>query len=376
MMDPRPSRPLRILHSEAAVTFGGQEHRIYKEMLAMRERGHYLEAVCQPGAMLVERLRQQGFRVHEVAMPGLGGFARGAVAVARILGEGRFDVLNTHSRIDTILASVAARVRRTPLIVRTRHLAKPPRSLLSYTVLPHRVVAVSEHVRQLMLDRGIGADKVATVMTAINIPEPVRDSTLRRELGLGSDAVVIVSVGHMRFEKGHPQLIAAALPLLRAKPNLHLVIAGRGDFLLNELRRQVADMGMTGQVHLLGMRQDVVNVLCGSDIFALATQIEALGTSFIEAAACGLPLVGTNVGGVPEIVKHEVNGLLVDLHRPDQLTQALRRLVDDPALRARMGRTAREQIMADRRFTVAHMAEAMEAAYHRWLPEQRGQPAA
>lgn len=64
-------RPLRIIHSEAAGTFGGQEHRVFKEMVGMRERGHFLEAICQPGSMLSERLRHEGFRVHLLEMDGI-----------------------------------------------------------------------------------------------------------------------------------------------------------------------------------------------------------------------------------------------------------------------------------------------------------------
>lgn len=94
-------QPLRILHSEAAVSFGGQEHRILKEMLAMRERGHHIELACRPEAQLVERMRALGFTVHTVPMGGLGNFVRGVLKFRKILKQGRFDVLNTHSRKDT-----------------------------------------------------------------------------------------------------------------------------------------------------------------------------------------------------------------------------------------------------------------------------------
>jgi len=365
------SIPLRILHTEAATTFGGQEHRVYKEMLAMRERGHYLEAVCQPGAFLGERLRAQGFRVHDVAMKGSRAFLAGTARVAGILARGGFDVLNTHSRKDTIMAAAAGRLARTPLIVRSRHLAKRPGSLLSYTGLPHRVVTVSEYVRRQLIERGVDAGKVATVMTAIEMPQPAGRSTLRDELGLPADAVIIGSVGHMRIPKGHAQMIAAAVPLIESRRDLHLVIAGRGEPLLTQLRERVASMGLSGRIHLLGHRHDVVNLLCGFDVFALATQIEALGTAYIEAAACGLPLVGSRVGGVPEIVHDGVNGLLVDPLNPAEITAALRRLVDDPELRARMGAAAQAGVRADPRWTVAHMAESMEAAYRRWLTERQ-----
>ena len=367
---PQPRRPLRILHSESASTFGGEEHRVYKEMLAMRARGHDLELVCQPGAFLIARLRSQGFRVHEVAMSRPGDFIAAALRIARLLGRGRFDVLNTHSRADTLRAAVAGRLTRVPLIVRTRHLAFPPHSLMSYTVLPHRVIAVSEYVRNLLIARGVAAHKVAAILTAINLPEPVERSTVRTELGLPPDSIIIGSVGHMRTQKGHAQLIAAATPLLRANDALHLVIAGRGEPLLSQLRSQVERDGLAQRIHLLGQRDDVVNLLCGFDVFALATQVEALGTSFIEAAACGLPLVGTRVGGVPEIIEDGVNGFLVDPHSPSALTHALARLIADAPLRRAMGQAAKAKVHGDDRFTVDTMARTTEEAYYRWLSER------
>ena len=145
---------LRILHTEAATSFGGQEFCIYKEMVAMRERGHHLEAVCQPQAELGGRLREAGFKVHNLLMDGPVNFLRGVSALRRVLRGGRFDVLNTHSRRDTVLASIGARLAGTPLIVRTRHLAKPIHSLYAYTWLAHRVIAVSRYVRGQLLEGG------------------------------------------------------------------------------------------------------------------------------------------------------------------------------------------------------------------------------
>ena len=97
-------QPLRILHSEAATAFGGQEHRIFKEMVAMRERGHHMEAVVQSRAQLVERLGDAGFTVHKVDMAGVRNYFKGIAAIKRILRAGHYDVLNTHSRRDTVIA--------------------------------------------------------------------------------------------------------------------------------------------------------------------------------------------------------------------------------------------------------------------------------
>lgn len=217
---------MRIVHSEAATSFGGQEGRIFKEMNAMRARGHHLEAICQPTALLAERLSDAGFTVHTLEMDGPVNYVKGVIAIRRILREGRFDVLNTHSRRDTVIAAAAGRLAGTPLIVRTRHLSNKVGSLWSYTRLPHRVTTVSDHVREHLIERGVPADHVATVYSPIVLPPPVEHSTLREELGLAADDVVVGCVAVMRATKGHKDLIDAIAPLMAARPKLHLVFVG------------------------------------------------------------------------------------------------------------------------------------------------------
>ncbi|KCV36367.1 glycosyltransferase 4-like domain protein [Bordetella bronchiseptica 00-P-2796] len=166
-------RPLRIVHSEAATSFGGQEGRIFKEMTAMRERGHHMEAICQPQAQLARRLAEAGFTVHTLEMDGPRNYLRGVLSLRRLLRQGRYDVLNTHSRRDTVIAAAAGRLAGTPLIVRTRHLSNKVGSLWSYTGLPHRVTTVSDHVRQHLIERGVPAGHIATVYSPIVLPPPI-----------------------------------------------------------------------------------------------------------------------------------------------------------------------------------------------------------
>src|SRR3546814_14810256 len=108
-------------------------------MRAMRAHGHHMEVLCQPHAPLGQRLAAEGFTVHTLPMRGPANYLKGVWRVRRILIDGRFDIVNTHSRRDTLLAGVAARLAGTRLIVRTRHLAIRPGSLQSYTVVPHAV---------------------------------------------------------------------------------------------------------------------------------------------------------------------------------------------------------------------------------------------
>jgi len=368
MADPRP---LRIIHSEAATSFGGQEHRVFKEMVAMRERGHYLEAICQPDAELTERLREAGFVVHTLFMDGVVNIVRGVFAIKKILQAGQFDVLNTHSRQDTLIAAPAGRLAKVPLVVRTRHLASPVGSLLTYTWLPHRVTTVSHHVRRQLLGRGVPPDHVKAIYTPVVLTPRLAHSTLRDELKLSADAILVGCVAVLRPNKGHLELINAMLPLLRTRPKLHLVVAGGGSPVFEQLQAHITHSGLGERVHLLGTRRDVPNVLAGLDIFCLATRQEAMGTAFLEAAASGLPVIGTDVGGVGEMMRPGVTGLLVPLDDAQALQNALIQLIDSPALRKKMGQAGYDRVHTEGIFTTETLAKRTEGIYGRWLKDLR-----
>jgi len=360
-------KPLRIVHSEAATSMGGQENRIFKEMMAMREQGHHLEAICQPDAQLTKRLRDAGFTVHAMPMDGFLNLVKVAWKVRRILKQSRIDVLNTHSRRDTLVAGLGARLAGTPLIVRTRHLSNRVGSLLSYTWIPHRVTTVSHFVRQHLIHRGVQAEHVKTIYSPIAVPERVDHSTLRQELGLSQSDVVVGCVAVMRATKGHRLLVDAMQILMADRPNLHLVLVGSGSPIFEQLQAHVKQIGLSHRIHLLGTRKDVPNLLSGCDLFALPTQQEASGTVFVEAAACGLPVVATDVGGVSEMMRAGQTGLLVSAQDADALRQALARLIDDPDLRVKMGRAGYDMVWKEGVFTTRTLARETESAYREWL---------
>jgi len=365
-------RPLRVIHSEAATDFAGQERYIYRQMIAMRALGHHMEAICQSGAQLVPKLRDAGFTVHTVPMDGALDYVKGIAAVCRILGSGSYDVLNTHSRTDTLIAAAAGRLMRTPLVVRTRHLARRPNSLVSYTWLPHRVIVPSNYVRRLLMQCGVPESRIAIVYPSIGEPTLLErsSSTLRTELGLDEDAIVIGCVAMLRPTKGHKALVEATARLMTDRPKLHLVLVGNGSPVFEQLQDQIQSLGVQGRVHLMGARVDVPNLMAGFDLFAQATEIEASGTVYAEAQASGLAVVGTDAGGVSEMFVADKTGLLVPLHDGAALTEALRRLVDDPELRRTMGAAGHRRIWEEGHFSNAQLGEQSQACYRRWLAER------
>lgn len=364
-------KPLRIVFSEAATSYGGQEQYIHKLMKGLRDQGHHLEAICQPHAILAQKLAEDGFTVHTLLTDGPKNFVQGVWRLRKVLRQGRFDVVNTNSRRDTLLAGTAARLAGVPLIVRSRHLAKKVGSLLSYTIVPHAVIACSEYVRSHLLDRGVKPSQVRVVYPSVPTDEWPQGSTLRDELKLAANDVVITCVAVMRAQKGHKTLLQAVEPLIKAQPNIHLVLAGSGA-MLDELQQFVAMQGLEKRVHFLGMRSDIPNVLNGSDIFALATEIEATGTVYVEAEAAGLPVVGTRVGGVPEMMVEFETGLLVPPNDPVAMREALSRLIDNEVLRKTMGSAGRRFVMQGDKFSLDAMVSTTEQAYRYWLDQRTG----
>ncbi len=360
-------KPLRIIHSEAATNFGGQEYRIFKEMVAMREQGHHMEAVCQPDALLTQRLREAGFVVHTMYMDGLFNVVTGIFKIRRILRQGKFDVLNTHSRQDTIIAAPAARLARTPLIVRTRHLSSKVNSLLSYTWLPHCVTTVSDYVRKHLIEKGVAPERVETIYSPLVLADRVEHSSLRTELGLSEQDIVVGCVAVMRPNKGHRDLIDAMRPLIQSRDDLHLVIVGGGAPVFEQIQAYIEQLGMQDRIHMLGIRRDIANLMSGFDIFALATKEEASGTVFLEAAACAVPIVSNDVGGVPEVVVRDQNALLVTRGDIAGFRQALARLIEDPALRLKLGKFGLEITGPEGKFSTKTLVKRTESVYRHWL---------
>lgn len=375
-------RPLKILHTEAAKGFGGQEIYIYRHMLAMRERGHDVSLLCQPDARLGAIAREAGFTVHVLKMGGLLRLLRGIWTVKQLVRRHGFDVVNTTSRRDSLIAAAGARWGHTPLVVRSRHLMSPVNSLLTYTGLPHRVLTVSRFVKQLLVSRGIEDARIGIVppiavppqWTQMQSDDPwqcLRDTRaeVRRELGFDEQQIVVGCVAVLREPKGHADLVRAIAPLCRQHAHLHLVIVGDGEPMMQHLTALRSALGIAGQVHLLGYRTGACRLMAGFDVFALASHKEAAGTVFLEAAYVGVPIVATRVGGVPEMVLEDGNALLTPLGDAAALTGALRTLVEQPGQRERMGRAGWDWMRNAPGFSPRGHTEATETYYHQWLKE-------
>ena len=194
-----------------------------------------------------------------------------------------------------------------------------------------RVFSVSDSLRTLALDLGVEDGKAITVSNGVDLDtfQPIPRTDARRELGIPLSAPVLVSVGGLVEGKGFHRVIAALPPLRAALPELVYLIAGGptpiGDW-RPHLERQTRELGLEGVVRFLGPvpPERLKWVLSAADVFVLATAREGWANVFLEAMACGLPVVTTRVGGNAEAVRSGDLGILVPFGEQEALASALR----------------------------------------------------
>jgi len=184
--------------------------------------------------------------------------------------------------------------------------------------------------------------------------------SLRAGLGVPPSSPVVLSIGRFVAEKGHRHLLEAAARIERTRAGVHWALVGAGE-LEEPLRRQARGLGLESQVHFIGWRDDVPDVLAVGDVFVLPSENEGFGRVVVEAMAMARAVVATAVGGVPEIVRDGETGILVPPAAPAALADAVRSLLDDPARAARLGAAGRAR--AESRFSLTAHVDAVERVY-------------
>lgn len=192
-------------------------------------------------------------------------------------------------------------------------------------------------------------------------------SAVRRELGVTAEARVVTILGRFQPVKGHLNFVQMAARLAPLYPDLRFWIVGDNvlDGLVGDRYKAAvyaavqADPLLRERVTFVGFRSDPERVLAATDVLVCASDFESFGMAHVEAMACGVPVVSTNRGGPAEIVRDGETGLLVPPHDPTALAEAVRRLLDSPALRQSMGQAGRAR--AEAVLAVEHYAARFDA---------------
>ncbi len=234
-----------------------------------------------------------------------------------------------------------------------------------------RCITISRATQAEFLAAGLATERLVSIPHGVDTrrlrPAAADEKrALRARLGLPADDLVLVFTGRLLRGKGLDTLLPAFARLRATTPTAHLLIVGSGDgqalSVEAETRAQVERDGLTSAVTFTGRVDDVADWLRASDIFAFPSEFEAMPLSVLEAAACGLPAATTRVGGIPDVITHEREGLLSQPSDVAGLLAHLQRLAGDAALRARLGDAARAR--AVREFDFDATVERYRALFH------------
>lgn len=357
---------MRILHTESSTGWGGQEIRILKESIGLRERGHEIFFGVAATGGLVPKAREEGFRVHELA------FARhrplcSIFKLVKIIQNEAIDLVVTHSSLDAWLGGIAARICRRP-IVRLRHLSTPSRgginSFLLYKALADYVVTTSSCAAEAIVKQAkLSKEKCCCVPTGVEPQEllfdPLEAKKFREKHGISPDECLVGTVCFVRSWKGIKDLLKAAA-LLKHETKIKWIVIGGG--YVEEYKPFAKELGVADRVIFTGHLNSPFAAMGALDIFTLlSTAHEGISQASLQAAFLGKPLITTPVGGLPEVCVDEKTGLIVPAFSPERVKDAVLKLASSPDLRKSFGEAAKELVA--QKFTLSHTLEEMEKIY-------------
>jgi len=359
---------VKTLHINTERTWRGGEQQTLYLAAGLAERGHIAHVVCPPGAPLGERARGHGLETFEMSLRGeLNPVAVGRMA--KLMRRERYAIAHMHTShahtlgcAASLLAGVGRRVvsRRVDFSIYRHRLSV---SGLKYRFGVDRYIAISNAVKEALIKDGIDRDKISLVHSGIDWQrfEKIEPIDLRAELGLPKDAVLVGNVAHFGWHKAQEYLIRAVPDLVRRVPQAYVLLVGQGDRepLLREEARHIGDAAS----HLIftGFRDDVPRLLLDLDVFVMCSVMEGLCTSILDALACHLPVVASDIGGIPEIIRDGDTGRLVPPRDPAALARTIAEVIES-ADRG-MALAERGHLRVQREFSVEAMVEGNLRVY-------------
>jgi glycosyltransferase involved in cell wall biosynthesis len=366
------------LHIDTARTWRGGQNQVLLTVNGLREIGQRSALVAHPDGEL-RRRAAEGLDLIPIA-PRMEMDLHAGWKLARVIKRLAPDIIHAHDPHGVAMASLALSLGSSsakgarggdtaarPALVASRrvdfHLKGNSFSRWKYRQVDC-FIAASEAIRRMLVQDGVPEDRTVTVHEGIDIDHVLAalPVDVHAAFFLPHGAPVVGNVAALVPHKGQRDLIEAAHLVVQDLPDARFVILGEGE-LRDHLERLVRERRLEKHVLLPGFRTDVLGCMKAFDLFAMSSVTEGLGTALLDAMACGLPIVATRAGGIPEIVDDEVTGALVPVRDHHAMAAAIVRLLNDTALARRMGEAGFARVRE--RFTVERMVEQTAAVYAR-----------
>lgn len=356
---------IKVLHVLSDTNIGGAGRYLFN-LLSFNDNNRFQTVVaCPGGGELEKQLKSKGIRVLTLeggeSSVNLGHIKR----LRQIISREKVDIVHTHA---SFAGRIAGRMSGCKVVM-TRHglgsggnrMVKRAATRLISRIFTDRIIAVSRAVKVSLMDSGVPADMITTVYNGIDLSKfDGINGTLRRKLGIAPGVPIVGIVARLVPEKGYEYAINAFYHVLKVYPSARLVIVGDGP-LEESLKSMCIKLGINEHVIFTGYRQKVENLVADFDVFVLPSVSEGLGLALLEAMALGKPAVATEVGGIPEVIKHDVNGLLVPPGNDKYLAEGIIEVLSDKKRAKTLGLEA--QKTACQKFSSKTMIEKTEEVY-------------
>lgn len=383
--------PIRVLHPITRLIVGGAQENTMLTAQLLDPARWQVDVLSGPQTgsegSLIETVRERGIPL--IIEPSLVREVnplqdlRALFRLIRLMRQGRYTIVHTHSSKAGIVGRWAAKLAGVPIIVHTVHgwghherqhpLIRAYYILLEKLTLPitDKLIVVSPLNTEKGLADGIGRpEHYAVIRSGIELERfghpQVDRATTRAAWNIPLDAPVVGTVTRLSAQKAPLDFVRAAAQVAAAVPNVYFLVVGDGP-LRAEVEKVARDLGIRERLVLTGLRRDVPEQLAAMDIFALSSLWEGLPRVLPQAMASGLPVVATATDGSIEAVTDGENGFLVPPGQPAILAESLIRLLRDPALARQMGEAGRQRVAE---FDVRTMVAQIDQLYQELLAQK------
>ena len=367
-----PSR-IRVLHIyPKGDFFTGAAIQVWDLVRGLQARGHDVVLATRPASIWSSKAAEAGVTHYGLPMTSEIDL-RSVARLVRVLRQQRIEIVHAHKGRARTLALLAGLVTRLPALVLNRGVTFPldPFNRLGYvTRRVTAVIAVCEAIKTQLVRAGVPEAKIRVIYSGTDTERfhPGVDRTrIRAELGLTPDQFLVTQIG-VRAEKGNDDVMAAMATVTAHAPAAHLLIVGARD--AQRLHEQARGLGLTRNFHVLGYREDVAEILAGSDC-SVDASYRGLGLTgtLRESLAVATPVVATAVEGNPELVIEGETGLLFPPRDVPALARAIERLMSDPAMARRTAEAGRRRV--ELCFSTRRKVECVESLYRELLARHR-----
>lgn len=353
---------IRVMHVITTLGPAGAETMLFRMASRMDPFRFENEVVSLTGILdLAGKMRSHGIRVRTLEMGKTLPNPLRIMRLAAWIGESKPDVIHTWMYHANLVGTLAANLAGDfPLIWGIHHNSADPRVDRRRTMLvcracgflsrrfPERIVCCSQAASRLHRNLGYAAEKLEVIPNGFDLdsvkPDPAARASLRTELGLASETLLVGLVARFHPYKDHRNFIRAAARLHELEPEVHFVLCGMGITWENaELAEWIDSANLRSRCHLLGPRDDVPRIFAGLDLAATSSSTEAFPIVIGEAMACATPCVVTDVGDSAMMVGK--TGLVVPPEDPGALALAMGKLITaGPDIRRQLGSAARRRV--------------------------------